>query len=507
MQSDRIGRMSRSHLERRGTALKDSRQRQSIRYVRTADRVGLAWAEAGAAHAGQGVELAHPSRAGVGEPVWRHWIRFFAERFRFVRYDERGCGMSDWEAGDLDMRHWLSDLETVIAAAAPEGPLVLLGISQGTAPAIQFAALHPERVSHLILYGGYSEGWARRGDEGSRRRYQAMVELIDHGWGGSNPVFRQLFTSRFIPGGTDEQLAWFNELCRKTTSPRNAARLLAARAHVDVRGRLPQVRVPTLVLHARHDEVVPIKVGRVLATEIPGATFVELDSANHILLEGEPAWARFCQAVEEFTGMAPSTPVDGDAFAGLSPREHDDPGLITEGLGTPRSASAWGSARRRCGTTSRTCSTSSASGAGRRRSCSPGTGVRSRSVKGGRAPVRSDRSERPGVEERSCPQEEIGGETSGARGRMQAAHLVAGGNHEIRKRRRLSMMGSPSGCRGAGRATPPRSWACRRCREPQARAQHRSTRRGRRSRPRPRARGCPRSAIRWLRGVSATRGS
>jgi len=318
----------------RGNALKDSRQRQSIRYVRTADRVGLAWAEAGS-----GPTLVKASNwlthleLEWENPVWRHWIRFFAERFRFVRYDERGCGMSDWEAGDLDMRHWLSDLETVIAAAVPEGPLVLLGISQGTAPAIQFAALHPERVSHLILYGGYSEGWARRGDEGSRRRYQAMVELIDHGWGGSNPVFRQLFTSRFIPGGTDEQLAWFNELCRKTTSPRNAARLLAARAHVDVRAALPQVRVPTLVLHARHDEVVPIKVGRVLATEIQGATFVELDSANHILLEGEPAWARFCEAVEEFTGTAPSAAVDGDAFAGLSPREHDVLMLITEGLG------------------------------------------------------------------------------------------------------------------------------------------------------------------------------
>jgi DNA-binding NarL/FixJ family response regulator len=241
--------------------------------------------------------------------------------------------MSDWEAGDLDLRHWLSDLETVISTAAPEGPIALLGISQGAATVVQFAARHPERVSHLILYGGYPEGWARRGDEGSRRRYEAMIELIDHGWGGTNPVFRQLFTSRFIPGGTEEQLAWFNELCRKTTSPRNAARLLEARAHVDVRAQLSQVRVPTLVLHARHDEVVPIKVGRVLAAEIPGATFVELDSANHILLEGEPAWTRFCDAVEEFTGITTSTSADGAAFAALSARERDILALITEGLG------------------------------------------------------------------------------------------------------------------------------------------------------------------------------
>ncbi|HET9299170.1 MAG TPA: alpha/beta fold hydrolase [Candidatus Polarisedimenticolaceae bacterium] len=314
--------------------LKDARTRQSIRYVRTRDGVSLAWAEVGS-----GTTLVKASNwlthleLEWESPVWRHWIRFFTERFRFVRYDERGCGMSDWDAGDLDARSWLSDLETVIDTAAPDGPIALLGISQGTAPCIQYAARHPERISHLILYGGYSEGWARRGDEGSRRRYEAMIQLIDHGWGGSNPVFRQLFTSRFIPGGTAEQLAWFNELCRKTTSPRNAAKLLDARANVDVRAVLPQVRVPTLVLHARHDEVVPIKVGRILAAEIPDATFVELDSANHILLEDEPAWTRFCEAVEAFTGTAAAAAGDGAAFQALSPRERDILALITEGLG------------------------------------------------------------------------------------------------------------------------------------------------------------------------------
>jgi pimeloyl-ACP methyl ester carboxylesterase/DNA-binding CsgD family transcriptional regulator len=331
MQADPIRRMSRVAW---GRALKHTRTRQSIRYVRTADGASIAWAEAGS-----GPTLVKASNwlthleLEWDSPVWRHWIRFFVERFRFVRYDERGCGMSAWAAGDLEACHWLPDMETVIDAAVPEGPLILLGISQGAASAVQFAAKHPKRVSHLILYGGYAEGWARRGDEGSRRRYQAMIELIDHGWGGSNPVFRQLFTSRFIPGGTEEQLAWFNELCRKTTSAKNAARLLAARANVDVRAVLSQVRVRTLVLHARHDEVVPIKAGRALATEIPGATFVELDSANHILLEGEPAWARFCEAVEEFTGVNRSATEDGSAFAALSSRERDILGLITEGLG------------------------------------------------------------------------------------------------------------------------------------------------------------------------------
>src|SRR5512134_1179438 len=153
-----------------------------------------------------------------------------------------------------------------------------------------------------------------------------MVELIQHGWGRDNPVFRQLFTSRFIPGGTDEQIDWFNDLCLKTTSPQNAARLLQARAHVDVRGRLGEVRVPTLVLHARADDVVPLSSGRILATEIPGAQFVELDSANHILLEDEPAWGRFRDAVLDFTGVAAAAtdaaPADA-AFAALSPRERE----------------------------------------------------------------------------------------------------------------------------------------------------------------------------------------
>jgi pimeloyl-ACP methyl ester carboxylesterase/DNA-binding CsgD family transcriptional regulator len=309
--------------------------RQAIRYLRTDDGVRLAWAEAGrgptlvkAANWMTHLELEWES------PVWRHWIRFLSGSFRFVRYDERGCGMSDWEAGDLSASRWAGDLTAVVDAVGGEGKVILLGISQGTAPAIEFAARHPERVSHLVLYGGYSQGWMIRGAEGDRRRYAAMIELVEHGWGGANPVFRQLFTSRFIPGGTDEQLEWFNELCRKTTSAKNAARMLQTRATVDVRGLLGDVRVPTLVLHARADEVVPLRAGKILASEIPGAQFVELDSANHILLDDEPAWRRFCDAVLDFTGVgvAAAAAADASAFAALSPREREVLGLLTEGL-------------------------------------------------------------------------------------------------------------------------------------------------------------------------------
>ena len=318
--------------------MSEPQARQAIRYLRASDGVRLAWAEAG-----RGRTLVKASNWMThlelewASPVWRHWLDFLSRHYRFVRYDERGCGMSDWEVQNLTQDRWAEDLSEVVAAAVGASPIVLLGISQGAVPAIEFAARHPERVSHLVLYGGYSQGWMIRGDEASRRRFLAMLELIEHGWGRRNPVFRQLFTSRFIPGGTDEQLDWFNDLCLKTTSPQNAARLLQARANVDVRSRLGEVRVPTLVLHARNDEVVPLASGKILAAEIAGAEFVELDSANHVLLADEPAWRRFCDAVLDFTGVsaageAAEPAPEAAAFAALSPREREVLRLISAGL-------------------------------------------------------------------------------------------------------------------------------------------------------------------------------
>jgi pimeloyl-ACP methyl ester carboxylesterase len=287
----------------------DPKIKQSVRYLRTGDGVRLAWAEAGA-----GPPLVKASNWLThleyewDSPVWRHWMHFFAGHYRFIRYDERGCGMTGGEVGDLSVDTWLGDLEAVAAAAQPASPVVLLGISQGAAAAIAFAARHPERVSHLILYGAYAQGVARRGDEGDERRYRAMIELIRYGWGSDNVAFRQVFTSRFIPGGTDEQIRWFNELCTKTVSAENAALLLEARSTIDVTALLPQVRTPTLVVHGRDDNITPLAQARLLASAIPDAEFVELDSRNHILLAEEPAWRRFCDAVVEFTGVEASDP-------------------------------------------------------------------------------------------------------------------------------------------------------------------------------------------------------
>jgi pimeloyl-ACP methyl ester carboxylesterase/DNA-binding CsgD family transcriptional regulator len=311
----------------------DKRPRQRIQFLRTPDGVQLAWAEAGA-----GPPLIKASNwlshleYEWESPVWRHWIRFFCDHFRFVRYDERGCGMSDWSVGDLSFPRWVGDLEAVVDAALPQGAFPLIGISQGVATAVAYAVKHPERVSRLVLCGGYARGWASRDDSTGKREYEAIVDLATLGWGRDNPAFRQVFTSRFIPGATSQQMDWFNELCKRTSSPAIAADLLRARAEVDVRELLAQVRTPTLVIHAREDAVVPVGAGREIAALIPGAEFIELDSKNHILLEGEPAWERFCSAVLRFTGCEHAEGGEEAAFASLTLRERGILGLLTEGL-------------------------------------------------------------------------------------------------------------------------------------------------------------------------------
>jgi pimeloyl-ACP methyl ester carboxylesterase/DNA-binding CsgD family transcriptional regulator len=311
----------------------DKKTTQRIRYLRTTDGVQLAWAEAGAGPVliKAANWLTHLEYEWES-PVWRHWIRFFCDHFRFVRYDERGCGMTDWNVGNLSFDRWVEDLQAVSEASGTDEPFALLGISQGAIACIGFAAKYPERVSKLILYGAYARGVWRRGDPQREREYRAITEIVRVGWGNDNPAFRQVFTSRFIPGASDEQIDWFNDLCRRTTSPEIAARLLESRAAVDISDILGQVRAPTLVVHSRDDGVVPIDEGRLLAAGIPGAQFVELDSGNHILLEQEPAWERFCESVAEFAGFSISTGED-QAFASLSAREREILNLITEGLG------------------------------------------------------------------------------------------------------------------------------------------------------------------------------
>lgn len=306
---------------------------QRIRYTRTSDGVQLAWADSGAGPVMiKAANWLTHLQYEWESPVWRHWIRFFSDNFRYIRYDERGCGMTDRNVGDLSLDRWVADIEDIVAAANLEEPFSLLGISQGGAICAAYAVKHPERVSKLVLYGGYARGPFRRGDPDRASFYKAMIDLVRLEWGSDNPTYRQVFTSRFIPDGTEEQIGWYNDLCRKTLTSEIAAVLLESRAMIDVTSLLGEVRAPTLVLHASGDAVVPIAEGRILAAGIPGAHFIELDSRNHILLENEPAWERFCDEVLKFMDLKRAPHGEDPAFAALSSREREVLTLMADGL-------------------------------------------------------------------------------------------------------------------------------------------------------------------------------
>ena len=305
--------------------------RQHIRYVTASDGARLAWAESGSGPVVVKAAnwLSHLEYEWES-PVWKHWLQFFSSHCRFVRYDERGCGMSEWRGDDLTVERWVDDLEAVIEVARPEGPITLVGMSQGAIACIGYTLRHPERVAKLIFYGSYARGAFQRGTPEASALYRAIIELARAAWGSDNPAFRQVFASRFIPGATAEQLRWFNDLCLKSTTGEIAARLLEARGAVDISATLEKVHVPTLVLHARNDGVVPVAEGRLLASSIPGAEFIEVDSRNHILLEAEPAWARFQEAVLAF--MQPEEAGTPPEFAALSARERQVLALMGDGL-------------------------------------------------------------------------------------------------------------------------------------------------------------------------------
>ncbi len=262
-------------------------------------------------------------------PVWRHWTTELARDHTYLRYDERGCGLSDWDVRELSFEAWLRDLETVVDAVGV-GRFPLLGLSQGGPIAIAYAVRHPERVSHLVLHGAYARGWLKRNDTPQQRKEAEMMnELAELGWGKENPAFRQFFTTQFIPDGTPEQHRWWNQLERVATSPENAARFMRLFNEIDVTALAPQVSCPTLVLHSTRDARVPFDEGRLIASLIPGARFVPLESRNHILLEHEPAWRRW---LEEMRAFLPAVPAEGAAFTGLTPRERELVELIAQGL-------------------------------------------------------------------------------------------------------------------------------------------------------------------------------
>ena len=232
-------------------------------------------------------------------PIWRHWTEEFARDHAFVHYDERGNGLSDWDSPTFSIDAFVRDLEAVVDALGFD-QFALIGSSKGGSTAIAYASLHPERVSHLVLYGTFAQGARVRGDSAGIETNEAMIALIQQGWAQDNPAFRQLLTSLLLPDATVEEMGWFNDLQRVSASAANAARLLRSLGDVNVVDYLPGITAPTLVLHCRDDSAVPFEQGRMIASRIPHAKFVPLESRNHVLLPRDPAWTVFVSEVRKF---------------------------------------------------------------------------------------------------------------------------------------------------------------------------------------------------------------
>jgi DNA-binding winged helix-turn-helix (wHTH) protein/pimeloyl-ACP methyl ester carboxylesterase len=275
--------------------------RQDVRFCTSGDGVRLAYATMGGGRplvkAANWLSHLDYDRETV---VWRHWLAELSRRFLLVRYDERGSGLSDWDVPDFSFDAWVRDLEAVVDAAGLDR-FPLLGISQGGPVAIAYAMRNPDRVSHLILFGSYGAGRRKRAtSEEDLAVVQARIEWARLAWGRADPQYRQLFISRFLPEGTQEEWRAFDELQRRSTSPENAWRFIDTFADIDVTALAPKVVAPTLVACARREPDNAFEESRRLATLIPGSRLVSLDSCNHLLPARDPAWPQFLAEVDAF---------------------------------------------------------------------------------------------------------------------------------------------------------------------------------------------------------------
>jgi len=306
--------------------------RHETRFCSSSDGVGLAYAIDG-----RGPPLVKASNWMTHldfereSPVWRHWVRELSRGHTLVRYDERGCGLSDREFdGTPSLDTYVDDLAAVVDAAAPER-FALLALSGGGPTAIEYAARNPERVTRLVLYGTWARGRDLRGGAEAEKT-RVLGELIRVGWGGSVPAFRKVFSSLYIPSAGEPQKRWYDALQEVSSSGEMAARLWGSRNSIDVRDTARGVAQPALVLHARHDGAVPYAEGRLLASLLPDARFVTLESDNHILQEDEPAWGTFLSEVRAFLGDDDrAEPVYAD-LSELSEREREVLELVALGM-------------------------------------------------------------------------------------------------------------------------------------------------------------------------------
>lgn len=273
----------------------------SIHFCKTVDGITIAYACGGAGY----TLIKTPTwlnhvELDVKSAVWRPWIEQFTQRFQLIRYDARGCGLSDRNVGPLSFVTHRLDLEAVVAASGLRR-FALFGGSQGGAVAIDYAARNPDQVSHLILYGTYLRGALKRNQSPQAiEQANLLLKLVQLGWGQENSAFRQVFATQFMPDGTLEQLRAFDNIQRQTASPETAARLLQSFYEIDVSEQATQVVCPTLVMHSRHDARIPFEEGRQVASAIKNAEFVSLESRNHILLEQHEAWTLFWDEISAF---------------------------------------------------------------------------------------------------------------------------------------------------------------------------------------------------------------
>jgi pimeloyl-ACP methyl ester carboxylesterase/DNA-binding SARP family transcriptional activator len=291
---DRIATRAHADLQRARPALQD------VQFCKTSDGVRIAYASVG-----QGppvVWLSHwLSHLAFNweSPILRHWTEEFAKDHTFVHYDQRGHGLSDWNIPTFSIDAFVRDLEAVVGALGLDR-FALIGSSRGGPTAIAYAARHPERVSHLVLHGAIAQGWRSWGDDAEIERREATVTLTRRGWGQHNPAFRQILTSLLLPDATFEEMGWLSDLLQISVSAENAARLQHSSGDFSVLDLLPGIATPTLVLHCRNDGALPFEQGRLIASRIPLARFVALESRNHFLLPRDPAWTVFVSEVRRF---------------------------------------------------------------------------------------------------------------------------------------------------------------------------------------------------------------
>lgn len=270
--------------------------------------------------------------------AWAPFLDALAARYRLIRYDPRGCGLSDRRVMDLGFEAWVRDLDALVGHLRL-GAFALLGVCQGGAVAVEYAARNPGRVSHLVLFGTYARGRDKRGDlplEPEKAR--VMLEMMRLGWGSDDHGFATAFAKQFQPDGGEEHLRSWCELQRRAAAPETAVALTRIMYDLDIRTALPLVACPTLVVHANRDAVVPFEEGRLLARMIPRARFVELDSRNHFLRTDEVAWEQFTEALTAFLPAVSRH----DRFGDLTPREMEVLSLVAEGRDNREIARALG---------------------------------------------------------------------------------------------------------------------------------------------------------------------